>query len=269
MSGQGPKIRAVGVAARAAMLNLASTQLGVPVASLSVSKGVISGGGKTTTYGAVMGGKLFNQAFTPNTLQPGVAPAKPIANYTMATKRDMAPRKDIPAKVTGQYTYVHNIRVPGMLHGRVIRPHGQGAYPYNSNVATKVDASSIAHIPGAKVIQVGNFLGVVAPKEYDVIQAASQLKVTYNDNPILSGDGNMWKRYRDPMRQVRSRPGTGRSPVTSRRPSRPPRRPSPVRSRITTRVTCRSARPAVSLTCRRITRRSGATRRTSRTWSSI
>jgi nicotinate dehydrogenase subunit B len=196
MSGQGPKIRAVGVAARAAMLNLASTQLGVPVASLTVSKGVISGGGKTTTYGAVMGGKLFSQAFTPNTLQPGVAPAKPIANYSMATKRDMAPRKDIPAKVTGQYTYVHNIRVTGMLHGRVIRPHGQGAYPYNSNVATKVDATSIAHIAGAQVIQVGNFLGVVAPKEYDAIQAASQLKVTYNDNPILPTDANMWKSYR-------------------------------------------------------------------------
>jgi CO/xanthine dehydrogenase Mo-binding subunit len=196
MSGQGPKIRAVGVAARAAMLNLASTQLGVPVASLSVSKGVISGGGKTVTYGALMGGKLFNQTFT-NTLQPGQSPAKPIANYSTVTKRDSVwVRKDIPAKVTGAYTYVHNIRVPGMLHGRVVRPHGQGAYPYNSNVAVKVDASSIAHIPGAKVIQVGNFLGVVAPKEYDAIQAVSQLKVTYNDNPILATDGNLWKKYR-------------------------------------------------------------------------
>jgi len=196
MSGQGPKIRAVGVAARAAMLNMASTQLGVPVSSLTVSKGVVSGGGKTVTYGALMGGKLFNQVFTPNSLNPGVAP-KPIANYATVTKRDTVwVRKDIPAKVTGQYTYVHNIRVPGMLHGRVIRPHGQGAYPYNSNVSISVDEKSIAHIPGAKVIRVGNFLGVVAPKEYDAIQASQQLKVVYNDNPILSGDANMWKRYR-------------------------------------------------------------------------
>jgi nicotinate dehydrogenase subunit B len=196
MSGQGVKIRAVGVAARAAMLNLASTQLGVPVGSLTVSKGVISGGGKTTTYGAVMGGKTFNQVFTPASILPGVAPSKPIANYSLVTKRDVAPRKDIPAKVNGSYTYVHNIRVPGMLHGRVVRPRGQGAYPYNSNVAISVDKSSIAHIPGAQVVQVGNFLGVVAPKEYDAIQASQQLKVVYNDNPILAGNGNLWKRYR-------------------------------------------------------------------------
>jgi CO/xanthine dehydrogenase Mo-binding subunit len=196
MSGQGPKIRAVGVAARAYMLNLASTQLGVPVSSLSVSKGVISGGGKTTTYGAVMNGGKFNTVFTPNSLQPGQSPSKPIANYKMVTVRDMAPRKDIPAKVNGSYTYVHNVRVPGMLHGRVVRPRGQGAYPYNSNVAISVDKSSIAHIPGASVVQVGNFIGVVAPKEYDAIQASQQLKVVYNDNPILAGDGNLWKRYR-------------------------------------------------------------------------
>ena len=82
MSGQGPKIRAVGVAARAYMLNLASTQLGVPVASLTVKSGVVSGGGKTVTYGALMGGKIFNTVFTPNTIQPGVAPAMPMSNYT-------------------------------------------------------------------------------------------------------------------------------------------------------------------------------------------
>ncbi len=197
MSGQGVKIRAAGVAARAALLGLASKQLGVPVGSLTVSKGVVSGGGKTVTYGDLMGGKLFNQTISPTTILPGVAPSKPIANYSLVTKRDVAPRKDIPAKVNGLYTYVHNIRVPGMLHGRVVRPRGQGAYPYNSNVAISVDKSSIAHIPGASVVQVGNFLGVVALKEYDAIQASQQLKVVYNDNPILSGDGNLWKRYRD------------------------------------------------------------------------
>jgi nicotinate dehydrogenase subunit B len=196
MSGQGPKIRAAGAQARGILLGMASTQLGVPVSSLTVSKGVVSGGGKSVTYGELMGGKQFGVNIIAN-LQPGVAPAKAIADYKTVTKRDMVVRKDIPAKVTGQYTYVHNIRVPGMLHGRVIRPHGQGAYPYNSNVAISVDEKSIAHIPGAQVIKVGNFLGVVAPKEYDAIQAMSQLKVVYNNNPILSGDGNLWKRYRD------------------------------------------------------------------------
>ena len=82
------------------------------------------------------------------------------------------PRIDIPAKVTGTYTYVHNIRVPGMLHARIVRPRGQGAF--GDGTATKVlsvDASSISHIPGVKVLQKNNFLAVVAPKEYDAIQA--------------------------------------------------------------------------------------------------
>jgi nicotinate dehydrogenase subunit B len=60
-----------------------------------------------------------------------------------------------------------------------------------------VDATSIAHIPGAKVVQVNNFLGVVAPKEFDAIQAAAQLKVVWNTNPILPGTGNLWSHYRD------------------------------------------------------------------------
>src|SRR5437763_4389459 len=197
MSGQGPKIRAAGAQARGILLGMASTQLGVPVGQLSVSKGVVSGGGKTITYGQLMGGKLFNATINPATLQPGVAPAKSIDSYETVTKRDKVARIDIPAKVNGVYTYVHNIRVPGMLHGRVIRPHGQGAYPYNSNVAVSVDEKSIAHIAGAKIVRVGNFLGVVAPKEYDAIQAAAQLKVVYNDNPILPGNGNLWRHYRD------------------------------------------------------------------------
>jgi len=201
MSGTGPQIRAAAAAARVFMLKQASQQLGVPVSQLSVDKGVVSGGGKTITYGALMSGKTFNATLAsqgaPATLNPGVAPAKAISDYKTVTKRDMVARIDIPAKVNGKYTYVHNIRVPGMLHGRVIRPHGQGAYPYNSNVAVSVDEKSIAHIPGAQVIRVGNFLGVVAPKEYDAIQAAAQLKVVYNDNPILPGHGNLWKRYRE------------------------------------------------------------------------
>jgi nicotinate dehydrogenase subunit B len=197
MSGTGPSVRAAGVTARAALLSLASTRLGVPVSSLTVSKGVVSGGGKTVSYGELVGGKRLNVAITTPKLQPGQSPAKPIANYSTVTKRDTVLRIDIPAKVTGTYTYVHNVRVPGMLHGRVVRPHGQGAYPYNSNVPVRIDESSISHIPGAKVVRVGNFVGVVAAREYDAIQAAQELKVVWNDNPILPGNGNLWKHYRD------------------------------------------------------------------------
>ena len=196
MSGQGPKIRAVGVAARAYD------------AQPRIDAARRSGCEPHRQQGRRLGRRQdrhLRRSDGRQDLQPGVhAELAPARRCAVKADRELqhghearyGPRKDIPAKVNGSYTYVHNIRVPGMLHGRVVRPRGQGAYPYNSNVAISVDKNSIAHIPGASVVQVGNFIGVVAPKEYDAIQAASQLKVVYNDNPILAGDGNMWKRYR-------------------------------------------------------------------------
>ena len=198
MSGTGPKIRNVGALARQALLGMASTKLGTPVANLTVSGGVVSApSGATVSYGQLVGGQLLNITGANVALQPGVAPSKPFSAYKTVLKGDnTVVRIDIPDKVSGKYTYVHNIRVPGMLHGRVVRPRGQGAYPYNSNVPVSFDPTSISHIPNAQVVHVNNFLGVVAPKEYDAIQAAAQLKVVWNTNPILPGTGNLWKHYR-------------------------------------------------------------------------
>jgi CO/xanthine dehydrogenase Mo-binding subunit len=196
MSGTGPKVRAAGAVAYNALLNMAASKLNVPVSALSVKGGVISGGGSQISYGQLVGGQLLNLTVNPSSLNPGQAPAKPIANYTTVTIPNTVQRIDIPEKVTGEYTYVQNVRVPGMLHGRIVRPRGQGPYPYNSDVPVSVDASSIASIAGAKVVQVGNFLGVVAPQEYDAIQAAAQLNVVWNQNKILPGVGNLWSHYR-------------------------------------------------------------------------
>ena len=196
MSSVGPRIRAAAVSARAALLGLASASLGVPVASLSVKDGVVSGGGKSTTYGALVGGKLLNVSLNPLTLQPGVAPAKPVSQYTLSTKVRV-PRIDIPAKVEGRYAYVQSIRVPGMLHGRWVRPRGQGPWLTEGFAKPlKVDDSSIKHLSGVQIVREGDFLGVVATREYDAIQAAAQLKVTWADTPILSGHQNIWSSYR-------------------------------------------------------------------------
>src|SRR6202012_2267687 len=106
-------------------------------------------------------------------LAPGAPGTKPVGAYALVGKSPSPPRIDIPAKVLGTYTYVHNIRLPGMLHGRIVRPRGQGAYGDGTNPKVlSVDPSSISHIPNAKVVQKDNFLGVVAPHEYDAIQAA-------------------------------------------------------------------------------------------------
>jgi nicotinate dehydrogenase subunit B len=133
---------------------------------------------------------------------PGLSPGfpgltKPVSQYKIVGVTD-PPRLDVPDKVTGKYVYVHNIKIPGMIHGRVVRPRGQGGYGDGTNPAVlSVDARSISRIPGAKVVQKGNFVGVVAPREYDAIQAAAQLKVKWAPMPPLAGDGNLWKQMRD------------------------------------------------------------------------
>jgi len=196
ISSVGPRLRSAAASARQALLGMAATQLGVPVASLSVSKGVISGGGKTVTYGQLIGDKLFNVTMASQSVNPGVAPSKPISSYKLVGIA-RTPRVDIPAKVDGTYVFVHNIRVPGMLHGRLVRPRGQGAYGDGTAPAVlSIDEKSISHIPGARVVQRGNFVGVVAPREYDAIQAAAQLKVKWAPMPAISGSGNMWKQMR-------------------------------------------------------------------------
>jgi CO/xanthine dehydrogenase Mo-binding subunit len=201
VGGAGNGTRAAAAAARQVLFGLASTQLGVSVSQLSVSKGVVSGGGKTVSYGQLLGGKLFNvtmpaswtmqnaaELFAPAGLLPGVAPAKPVSEYTIVGTSP--PRIDIPAIVMGTATYIQNVRVPGMLHGRLVMPRGQMVYGFGAPIVS-VDASPISHLPDVRVLRKGNFLGVVAPHEYDAIQAAGLLKVTWANPPaVLPGGGN-------------------------------------------------------------------------------
>ncbi len=194
-SSPGPAMRAAAATAMQALLGLASTNLGVPVSSLSAANGIISGGGKSVTYAALVGGQLLNTTIPTATasLNPGQAPAKAINQYAVVTTS--VPRIDIPAKVAGTYTYVHNVRIPGMIHGRVVRPRGQGPFGTGATIVS-VDPTSISHITNARVLQKGNFLGVVAPLEYDAIQAAAQLKVTWQQSSTLPTSGNLFAQMR-------------------------------------------------------------------------
>jgi nicotinate dehydrogenase subunit B len=182
ISSGGVQVRQAAAEARLALLTLASANLGVPVSQLTVDKGVVSGGGKSITYGALVGGQLINATVT------GKAPLKPISSYKLVGTDQ--PRLDIPAKVSGAYTYVHNVRVPGMLHGRIVRPQGQGEYG-KPIVPLSVDESSIKNLPGVQIVRKGNFVGVVAKDEYVAIQAAAQLKVKWQESPTLRGVGNL------------------------------------------------------------------------------
>jgi CO/xanthine dehydrogenase Mo-binding subunit len=196
----GPQVRSASAEARQALLGLAAAKLGVSASSLTVSKGVVSGGGQSVKYGDLLGGKLFNVK------QTGKAPTKPVSSYKVVGTTP--PRIDIPDKVTGKYTYVQNVRTPGMLHGRVVRPKGQAAWGTGAKVLS-VDKSSIKNIPGAQVVQVGDFLGVVAPHEYGAVQAAAQLKVKWVDQAKLPGNGNLFSKMRAETTKDTVRVNTG------------------------------------------------------------
>jgi CO/xanthine dehydrogenase Mo-binding subunit len=203
----GPQVRAAAAAAKNALLDLAAKSLGVAKASLSVSDGVVSGGGKTATYGQLLGGKLFNVRIPGASrtsglselnvrLASGAPGTKPINQYKVVGK--YRGRIDIPDKVSGKYTYLHNVKVPGMLHGRLVRPRGQGAYGKGTAPEIlSIDEKSIRNIAGARVVRYKNFLGVVAPTEFAAIQAAAQLKVKWADPPTLPSVGNMFKQIRE------------------------------------------------------------------------
>jgi nicotinate dehydrogenase subunit B len=201
ISGRSTQTRAAAAYAHQQLLGMAATSLGVAQGSLTSSNGVISGGGKTVKFSDLIGGKNFNYVMplvpeststTATLLIPGTGITKPVNQYKLVGK--LVHRIDIPAKVMGTYTYVHNVRVPGMLHARSVRPRGAGADAAQNHFPLSVDATSISHIPGAQVVQINNFLAVVAPKEYDAIQAAAQLKVVWKSDPKFGSgsSGNYW-----------------------------------------------------------------------------
>ena len=158
-----------GATARAALVQLASERLGVPPDQLTTKDGVISVIGdpsKTARYGSLVGGKKFSIALDPS------AKRKHPSEWTVLGKP--VPRLDIPDMATGRFEFVHNVRVPGMLHGQVVRPPTVGA------TLESIDERSVQDVPGlARVVVKKNFVGVVAEKPWQAIQAANKLKVTW------------------------------------------------------------------------------------------
>ncbi len=152
-------------------------------------------------YGELLRGQRFNLNID------GKAPLKPRSEYRLVGKP--VRRVDIPAKLTGQLTYVHDMRLPGMLHGRVVRPPYTGAdvsAPLGSGLLA-VDESSVSGLPGlVKVVVIGDFVGVVCEREEQAIRAARQLKVRWKDwqgLPPLEPD-----RLEDTLRRHPKKPRT-------------------------------------------------------------
>jgi nicotinate dehydrogenase subunit B len=195
----GPQLRQAAAAARHELIKRASANLGVPAEQLTVNGGVISVAGSTdkVSYAALVGGKRFDTKIPASGEQwdikvaPDVKPKDP-KDYTIVGTS--VPRFDLPPKFTGEFIYSSEMRIPGMLHGRVVRPP-----VVNSEPAT-VDESSIKQIPGiVKVVREGSFLGVVAETEWAAIRAAKALQVTWSAPPkqFPSGPAAMYDYLRN------------------------------------------------------------------------
>src|SRR5512135_2003028 len=118
----GAQLRQAAAEARAALLELASAKLGVPATSLVVANATISVQGspsRKATFAELVGDKRFEREIT------GKARTKAPREYTVVGKP--IPRVELPAKMTGRHTYVHDVHVEGMLHARVVRPASIGA----------------------------------------------------------------------------------------------------------------------------------------------
>jgi len=181
----GVQIRQAAATARRALLQEAAKRLGTPAEDLIVEQGTVRSrsDGKQVTYGELIGGKTFSLKLDKQ------APLKDPAKYKIVGQS--VPRFDIPGKMTGQFTYMQDFKVPGMLHGRVVRPAAIGA------TLLSVDESSARDVPGlVKVVRQGNFLGVVAESEWSAILAAQKLKANWSNWEGLPEQSALWEYVR-------------------------------------------------------------------------
>ncbi len=177
----GKQMRAAAAEARRILVEMAADKLKLPADQLIVVDGIVqtkSSAAKKASYAELIGGRYFNVELnwnkqTGNALYaPGKAePKKPSEHKIVGQPIH---RADIAPKVYAQENFSTDVKVKGMLHARMIRPPVAGATP------VKVDDSSIKKIKGARVVQDGAFLAVLALREWDAVRAMRELKVEWS-----------------------------------------------------------------------------------------
>src|SRR3984885_13707776 len=174
-------LRKAAAQARQFLIALAAERLELPVDDLAIEDGLIRGrDNRSVSYGELIAGEIIRLE-----LADDVA-VKAVDSYTIVGQS--VPRIDLPAKATGELVYVHDVRVPGMLHGRVVLPPyagvDAGAFVGTSLIA--VDEASVRDIPGlVAVVTIRDFVGVIAEREENAVKAAAQLKVSWKPTPVL------------------------------------------------------------------------------------
>ncbi len=162
----GPQVRQAAAEARTAITEMAAQRFGVAANEIVTANGVARApNGQQATYAQLVGGKALDRTLS------GKATLKTPDKFNVIGKP--VPRVELPAKVFGTHEYIQNLRVPGMLHARVLRPTLPGAAPL------AIDESGLKAIPGARVVRKGNFVAVVAEREEHAIRAAQALKIEW------------------------------------------------------------------------------------------
>jgi CO/xanthine dehydrogenase Mo-binding subunit len=195
LGGGMPNVRKAAAYVHQALLDLASQRLGVPKDQLSVKDGVVSGGGKSLSYGDLVKNQKLNLTIPVkgdvNSMfgltVDGNPPLKPVSQYTIIGKS--FPNSAIVSKVTAKETWVTDVRLPGMMHGRMVHPRTLGSK------LVSVGAIDKARFPNTQVIVKGNLVGVVAPTEWEAIQAAQQVAsgTKWTDWKGLPGDQRLFQ----------------------------------------------------------------------------
>jgi CO/xanthine dehydrogenase Mo-binding subunit len=183
----GLQIRQACATAREALLERAAQKLGAAKGELAVRDGVVSVKSdprKSVTYGQLVGGKSFQMKLDAK------APLKPPSEYTLVGKS--INRLDIPGKITGKFTYMHDFRRPGMLHARVVRPAGM------RSELQSLDDSAARKIPGyVTTVRKGNFVAAVARNEWAAIKGAGAIKASWSSWEGLPDKSRTWEHVRN------------------------------------------------------------------------
>jgi nicotinate dehydrogenase subunit B len=176
-------LRQAAATARQFLVARAAERLGLPAGDLRTENGAVLApvtDNRALTFGELVTGERILVRIDPQ------APLKPVEHYRIVGQP--VPRADLPAKATGGLVYVHDMRVPGMLHGRVVRPPyaGLDAGPFVGTSLVAVDEASIAGIPGiVATVVIGDFIGIVAEREEQAALAERHLRVTWKPTPAL------------------------------------------------------------------------------------
>ena len=171
-------LRQAAATARFHLLSEAAARIGAGIEALSVDDGVIRHGDRAIAYAELIAGRHQRIEIDPSVR------VKPWQDYRIVGRSP--PRSDIAGKALGEWTYVHDVRLPGMLHGRVVRPPHAG-FDHGELVGRSlvaVDEHSVADIPGlVAIVTEGDFVGVVATREENAVEAMRRLHVVWREQP--------------------------------------------------------------------------------------